>query len=129
MTTLTFIASYRVLDGRIDAIRTLATEYADLVEREEPRCTSLHLHFSEDGSRFVHMAVMRDSDAMEAHLALVGAFIERSADDLVAEHLIVIGEPGPRLQGALERNSAGGATVAVLDQPGLGFDRVPALAG
>lgn len=129
MTSLTFIASYRVLAGHLDAIRALGIEYADLVEREEPRCMSLRLHFSQDGSRFVHVATMRDSDAMESHLALVGAFIERSGDDLVAEHLIVIGEPGPRLQGALERNSAAGTTVAVVEPAGLGFDRIPALAG
>ncbi|HET6300974.1 antibiotic biosynthesis monooxygenase family protein [Microbacterium sp.] len=129
MTTLTFIASYRVHDGDLDAVRSLAAEYADLVERDEPRCISLRLHFTEDGSRFVHLAEMRDSDAMESHLALVAPFIEGSADDLVAEQLIVIGEPGPRLQGALERNAAGGTTIAVFERPGFGFDRIPALAG
>ncbi|NYE19985.1 putative quinol monooxygenase [Microbacterium immunditiarum] len=129
MPPLTFIASYRVVPGHLEDIRALAIEYADLVEREEPRCRSLRLHFSDDGSRFVHLAEMRDSEAMESHLALVGAFIERSGDDLIAEHLIVIGEPGPRLQGALERNSAAGTTIAVFEPAGLGFDCLPALAG
>lgn len=123
MSTLTFIATYRVLPDGGDAFRDFAVEYAEFVEREEPRVMSLGLYFSDDGSRFVHVIELPDTEAMEAHLPLVGSFITKSSEFVVAEEITVLGRPGPRLQAALDGNAENGASVEVLAQRWAGFSR------
>jgi hypothetical protein len=123
MSPLTFIATYRVLPDGIDDFRDFAIEYAEFVDREEPQVTSLGLYFSVDGSRFVHVIVLPDTEAMEAHLPLVQTFITRSSEFVVAEEITVLGMPGPRLQAALDGNAENGASITVVAQPGPGFAR------
>ncbi len=120
MSPFTFIASYRVEPGRLDHLQTLAQEYAAQVEEEES-CVSLGLYFNEDGTRFSHVIVLRDTDAMDLHLTNAHPLIARAAELVNPETLSVFGTPGPVLQAALEANDARGARITVMERPGPGF--------
>jgi hypothetical protein len=119
----TFIATYRVLPDGLDAFRDVAAEYAEFVEHEEPDVIDLALYFDGEGTRFVHVIVLPDAEAMEHHLPLVRSFITKSAEYVVAEEITVLGVPGPRLQAALDGNAELGARVEVLAGRGPGFSR------
>jgi hypothetical protein len=128
MSPFTFIATYRVLPDGLDAFRDVAAEYAGFVEREERAVMGLGLYFNADGSRFVHVIAVPDSEAMEAHLPLVRSFIAKSAEYVVAQEITVLGPVGPRLQAALDGNAESGARIAVLAEQGPGFSRTEAVS-
>jgi quinol monooxygenase YgiN len=122
MSSLTLIAQYQVNPGRIEELKALATDYVAQVERTEPGCASLALHF-DDEKRFDHVLTMQDADAMEEHVVRVRPFLERSADLVIPETLTVYGSPGPALQSALNFNASRGARTEVVPGPGIGFLR------
>lgn len=117
----TFIARYTIRPDAVDEFRHLASDYRDVVERDEPDCLVLGLHFDE--LRFTHIAVHRDADAVERHLPLVASFIQRAAELATIDSIEVYGEPGPRLAEAVEANVLEGATAVVFAEPGIGMVR------
>lgn len=127
------VTLHEVRLGHLAEITDLTRRYEQVLAAEEPDLLAFHAHLSDDGRHLALRHVLVDADAAEHHIAVAAPFIAAAAELLRNVRVEVYGEPGPRLQAALDRNAEDGTSVFVLARPLTGFSRLsrqdPAVAG
>jgi hypothetical protein len=123
-TPFVLITTHEVPLGRLAEVVDLSSRYEQRVRAEEPALRAFHAYLSEDGSRLSLVHVLADTAAAEHHLGVAAPFITAAQDVLRTVRVDAYGEPGPRLQGALDRNAEGGTPVYVQSRVLGGFDQM-----
>jgi hypothetical protein len=123
-TPLVLITTHEVPLGRLAEAVDLSTRYEARVRAEEPALLAFHAYLSEDGCRLSLVHALADTAAAEYHLEVAAPFIAEARDVLRTVRVDAYGEPGPRLQGALDRNAEDGTPVYVQSRVLGGFDQM-----
>jgi hypothetical protein len=114
---------YRIAADAADAFAELQARYTELVATE-PGLLAQYSYASADGEQVSLIHVHTDAAAADAHLQLVGPVLLERADLFANVAIEVYGEPGPVIQGALDRNAADGVTVRVAPAATAAFTRL-----
>lgn len=110
--------------GRLAEVTDLINRYEQALAAEEPDLLAFHARLSDDGRHVSLMHVLVDADAAEHHFQVVAPLIAEASELVRNVRVEVHGEPGPRLQAALDRNAEDGTSVFVLARLLTGFSRL-----
>lgn len=110
--------------GRLAEVTDLSRRYERILESEEPDLLAFHAHLSDDGRHLSLMHVLADADAAGHHVQVAAPLIAETSELVRNVRVEVHGEPGPRLQAALDHNAENGTSVFVLARPLTGFSRL-----
>ena len=117
------ITTHEVSLGRLTDVVELSGRYEQRIRAEEPDLLGFHAYLSDDGSRLSLLHLLADAEAAEHHLAVAAPFIAEADGVLRNLRVDTYGEPGPRLQGALDRNAEAGTPVHVHARALGGFEQ------
>jgi quinol monooxygenase YgiN len=96
MNKLQVIASFKIHEGKLDAFKALAAQMLKAVKENEPGTTQYDAFFNADQTECVALETYTDSAAVFAHLADVGAMLEKLLE-LAEMNLQVFGSPSEEL--------------------------------
>ena len=96
MKKLQVIARLKIHDGQLDAFKSLAAQMLKAVKENEPGTTQYDAFFNADQTECVVLETYTDSAAVFAHLADIGAMLQKLLE-LSVMTLEVFGSPSEEL--------------------------------
>jgi quinol monooxygenase YgiN len=118
------VDSSKILDGKLEEVKTAIGELAAFVEANEPRTVAYRVHLSRDGSRMTVIQVHVDSASMEFHMRTAGPAFAKFERLIELLTLDIYGKPSDALLQQLTQKAQklGHATITE-HSPQAGFAR------
>jgi hypothetical protein len=113
---LVYVDTSEVRDGALEDLKAAIRELADFVDENEPQLISHDVHFSEEGTRVIH--VHTDPASLCG-----GAALRRFAGLLTPRSIHIYGEPSERRSASCAARYLLGSGEVAVHAPRAGFGR------
>jgi hypothetical protein len=121
-----FIATNRLMEGKLAAERDRAADLSSFIEANEPQLLAFNEYANEDGTEVGVVQIHPDAASMEFHMQVVAERAARAyAETLEATTSIqVYGEPSEAVLDMLKRQAGAGVPMTVRRHHLAGFTRM-----
>jgi hypothetical protein len=120
-----FVASNKVLDGKLDAERARVPGWVQFIRDNEPRLLAFHEYRSADGAEVEYVQVHPDVDSFENHLRVLAERSDRSYRQTLAgtTGIRIYGEPTRWILDTLRDSVGPDVPITILPEHLGGFTR------
>lgn len=109
---IVMITTLKIKTGRLDDYRKFTQEATEYIKANRPGTVAILENASEDGSEISIVLVFSDAEAMEAHMAGIGEFPDRSRELAEVDNIHIHGQPN---EATIEMMNMIGGSGIVLD--------------
>jgi hypothetical protein len=109
---IVMITTLKIKIGRLDDYRKFTREATEYIEANRPGTVAILENASEDGTEISIALVFSDAEAMQAHMAGIGEFPNRSRELAEVDKIQIHGQPN---EATLEMMNMIGGSGIVLD--------------
>ena len=112
---IVFMDSSKILEGKLEELKTTVKELVEFVEANEPQTIAYNVYFSEDGTLITVAQVHADSASMEYHMKTAGPVFPKFKELLRLSTMDIYGRPSNNLLEQMRQKAQmlGNATVVV----------------
>jgi len=111
------VDSSKVLEGKLEEVKTAIGELAAFVEAHEPRAVAYQIHLTPDGGRMTVIQVHLDSASMEFHMRTAGPAFAQFERLIELSTLDIYGKPSDTLLEQLQEKARKLGPATVTEHP------------